>query len=515
MKFPGFILYYNNLKIMSNKLFLKLRSSLISVALIIMFSYVAISQNNHQQMSSTSSVNIVLRGNYADPTIIRDGKDYYMTHSSFDYYPGLLIWHSTDLKNWTPIARALTKNVGNVWAPDMVKYKGKYYIYFPANGIYVVTADKPEGPWSEPIKVSDNGIDPGHIVTPEGKRYLYKDGGRYKELTDDGLTAIGEYQKGYDGWQYPDNFAVQCFCLESPKLIYRNRYFYLTSAEGGTAGPTTSHMVVSARSKSPIGPWENSPYNPIVHTWKSSETWMSKGHGTIFDDEKDNWYILYHGFEKGQLPLGRASMIEPIKWTPDGWFKTALKDTAKINYTIINNGQIKSDDFSGDKLNLQWSFKGLKTLDEYSLGNGKLILNAIPEAQRVIVANITDNNFEASARIDAENGTQVGLTVHYNDKYFSGIAFEDGKVYSVINGKSKGRKINAPDCKYFKIKLVSNDLTVYYSNDGKNWTMYPEAYEVSGYFHNILGDWRSVKIGMYCVGTGKMTVDDFVYHGII
>jgi len=495
--------------------FLELRTYLITVALIIIFSSVAMSQITHQQTSSNSTVNVVLRGNYADPTIMRDGKDYYMTHSSFDYYPGLLVWHSLDLQHWTPIARALNKNVGNVWAPDMTKYKGKYYIYFPANAVfYVVTADKPEGPWSDPIKISDNGIDPGHLVTPEGKRYMYVSGGRYTELSDDGLTAIGKYQKVYDGWQYPKNFAVECFCLESPKLNYRNRYFYLTSAQGGTGGPTTSHMVVSARSKSPTGPWENSPYNPIVHTWKSSETWMSKGHGTIFDDDKDNWYIVYHGFEKGKLPLGRASMIEPIKWVPDGWYKTALSDTAKIKYVITNNGQIKSDDFSGSKLNLQWSFAGIKNLDEYSLGNGKLTLNASPDVQRVMVANITDDNFEASARIDTENGTQVGLTVYYNDKVYSGIAIENGKVFGVTKGKSKGKQINAPDCKYLKIKLISNDLTIYYSNDGKNWNMYPEAYEVSGYYHHILGDWRSVKVGLFCMGNGKMIVDDFVYQGI-
>ena len=500
---------------MTNKMFLFLLDVLTSIVLVTAVSKVAVSQVSHSQLSSNSTVNVVLRGNYADPTIVRDGKDYYMTHSSFDYYPGLLVWHSTDLLHWTPIARALNKYLGNVWAPDITKYKDKYYIYFPANAVfYVVTADKPEGPWSDPVRISDSGIDPGLLLTNDGKRYMYMNGGRYTELSEDGLTAIGKYQKVYEGWQYPKDWAVECFCLESPKLNFRNGYYYLTSAQGGTGGPTTSHMVVSARSKSPIGPWENSPYNPIVHTWKSSDTWMSKGHGTIFNDDKDNWYIVYHGFEKGKLPLGRAAMFEPIEWTSDGWFKTALKDTSNIKYVITNNGQIKSDDFSGSKLNLQWSFAGIKSLEEYSLGNGKLTLNASPYVPKVLVANITDDNLEASARIETVNGIQVGLAVYYSDKVFSGIAFENGKVFGITKNKSKGRQIEAADCKYLKIKLSNNDLSVYYSNDGKIWNMYPEAYEVSGYFHHILGDWRSVKIGLYCVGNGKMIVDDFIYRAL-
>jgi xylan 1,4-beta-xylosidase len=430
----------------------------------------------------------------------------------------MLIWHSKDLVNWEPVCYAVKENLGGpIWAAGFLKYKDLYYMCYPvpARGTnYVIITPSPSGYWSKPIDLKVSGIDPGHIGTHEGKRLLHFDNGYVVELAADGLSVLTLMKKVYEGWKYPEQWIAECFCLESPKLNYRNRYFYLTSAQSGTGGPTTSHMVVSARSKSPTGPWENSPYNPIVHTWKSSETWMSKGHRTIFDDDKDNWYIVYHGFEKGKLPLGRASMIEPIKWTPDGWYKTALSDTAKIKFVITNNGQIKSDDFSGSKPNLQWSFAGIKNLDEYSLGNGKLTLNASPDVQRVMVANITDDNFEASARIDTENGTQVGLIVYYNDQVYSGIAIENGKVFGVTKGKSNGKQINAPDCKYLKIKLISNDLTIYYSNDGKNWNMYPEAYEVSGYYHHILGDWRSVKVGLYCMGNGKMVVDDFVYHGI-
>src|SRR5215471_18447035 len=90
--------------------------------------------------------NPILGGDYPDPSVIRVGNDYYMTHSSFEYYPGLLIWHSTDLVHWERVGYALHKYVGSVWAPDLVKYKDSFYIYFPAGRkIWVITAKSPAG----------------------------------------------------------------------------------------------------------------------------------------------------------------------------------------------------------------------------------------------------------------------------------------------------------------------------------------------------------------------------------
>lgn len=105
-------------------------------------------------------------------------------HSSFDYYPRLLIWHSKDLINWTPVTSALHKYVGSVWAPDLVKYKNKYYLYFPANSTnYVITADAVGGHWSDPIDLKIGNIDPGHVVDAAGNRYLYFSNGRYVPLS--------------------------------------------------------------------------------------------------------------------------------------------------------------------------------------------------------------------------------------------------------------------------------------------------------------------------------------------
>ena len=97
-------------------------------------------------------LNPLIAGDHPDPAILKDGADYYMTFSTFDSYPGLIIWHSRDLINWRPIGPALTKNIGSVWAPELVKHKGRFYIYIPTkdpNTSWAIWADRIEGKMSK------------------------------------------------------------------------------------------------------------------------------------------------------------------------------------------------------------------------------------------------------------------------------------------------------------------------------------------------------------------------------
>ena len=133
--------------------------------------------------------NSIMGGDHPDGSPIRVGDDFYLTHSSFDYAPGLLIWHSRDLINWRPVAAALRRYYGTVWAPYLCEYEGHFYIYFPAAGhIQVVHADHPTGPWSEPIDLGISAIDPAHIAE-NGRRFLYLVGGQMAELTPNGLAV--------------------------------------------------------------------------------------------------------------------------------------------------------------------------------------------------------------------------------------------------------------------------------------------------------------------------------------
>lgn len=192
-------------------------------------------------------------------------------------------------------------------------------------GVHVDHADHPRGPWSAPISLHLDNIDPGHIVTPDGKRYLYTAWCNAAELSADGLSIVGPVKKVYEGWTYPKEWQTEGMWLEGPKLFRRGEFYYLTCAEGGTAGPPTSHMEVVARSKSPLGPWENSPYNPLIHTYSADEEWWSVGHGTLVSTPDDRWYIVYHGYRNGFRTLGRQTLMEPVEWTSDGWARAAAR----------------------------------------------------------------------------------------------------------------------------------------------------------------------------------------------
>ncbi len=256
--------------------------------------------------------NPILSGDHPDPTILKDGEDYYMTHSSFDASPGLLLWHSRDLVNWTPLGPALQRPLGTVFAVDIAKHNGRYYIYIPfmaapwsrglksfAN-IYVIHAPRMSGPWSEPVDLGIGGlIDPGHVVGEDGGRYLFLSGVSRVRLSADGLSTVGPVQKVYDGWRYPDDWITEAYSLEGPKLFRRGAWFYLVCAVGGTSGPATGHMVIAARSQSVNGPWENCPQNPIVRTRSESERWWSRGHATAVEGPGGQWYLVYHGYENG------------------------------------------------------------------------------------------------------------------------------------------------------------------------------------------------------------------------
>jgi len=366
-------------------------------------------QTTSKNFAIQTYTNPVLGGDYPDPSILRVGNDFYMTHSSFNYYPGLLVWHSTDLIHWERVTHALNKNVGSVWAPDFIKYKDSYYIYFPAGKkLWVVTAKSPAGPWSDPIDLKIEGfIDPGHVVSADGTRYLYLSNGFYIQLAEDGLSAVGEAKKFYEGWQFPQSWSTECFCMESPKATFHDGYYYQIVAEGGTAGPATSHMVVAARSKSALGPWENSPFNPIIHTENRNETWWSQGHGTLVNDASGKTWILYHAYEKGFHTLGRQTLMLPVEWTKDHWFRipNGVKSTAAIAKPLGKQGNDNrglSDNFAGKELRLQWQFYKLYKPERIQVGEGKLTLtaegNSFAESSPLLV-NAADKNTKSSLNI--------------------------------------------------------------------------------------------------------------------
>lgn len=308
-------------------------------------------------------INPIVPGDHPDPTILKDGHDYYMTFSSFYSYPGAVIWHSRDLVNWAPICAALTRPIGSVWAMDLVKHGGRYFLYIPADDrIFVIHADNIRGPWSDPVDLRLQGcIDPGHAVGEDGKRYLFFNGVRRIALADDGLSTVGALEHVYHPWRYPENWVVEMFAPEGPKPFRRGEWFYLVAAVGGTSGPPTSHMVTVARSRSIHGPWQDCPGNPIVRTRSADEPWWSRGHASIVEGPGGDWWMIYHAYENGFRTLGRQAILEPIEWTGDGWFRARGGSLDKPLHkpkggSASPAGQALSDDFSSNRFGVQWSF---------------------------------------------------------------------------------------------------------------------------------------------------------------
>lgn len=470
-------------------------------------------------------LNPIFSGDYPDPSILHDGDNYYIVHSSFEYYPGLLIWQSKDLINWTPVKNTLYKYVGSVWAPDLVKYKNKYYIYFPANNKnYVITADSINGTWSDPVDLKIGNIDPGHVVDADGKRYLYFSSGGYVPLSDDGLSVVGEYKHTYNGWPIPREWTIELFALEGPKLIKHGDYYYLTVAEGGTAGPATSHMIISARSKSPFGPWENSPYNPVIRTVSNSERWWSKGHGTIVEDAKGDWWIVFHAYENGHYNMGRQTLMEPIEWTKDGWFKTpngikTENPTKRPSGTASISTYTLSDDFSEKTLRPHWKFFQEYDATRFNLIDNSLVIKAkghsVGECSPLLCIP-SDHSYTAEVELFMDGNATGGLVLFYNNSYHSGILADNRNILANLRGWQFPTEKNVINNHVFlRLKNINNTVDMYYSLDGVNWNKIESSVEVSGLNHNVLSGFMSLRIGLCSMGNGSVKFKNFRYKPII
>ncbi len=458
----------------------------------------------------------IMPGDYPDPSIVRDGDDYYMTHSPFYYAPGFLIWHSEDLVNWEPICRALPEYEGSAMAPDLVKYDGRFYIYYPAAGTNWVTwADDIRGPWSEPVDLKLSGIDPGHVADDKGNRYLYVNEGEVVKLSSDGLSTVGVKQKVYDGWKYPEKWRTEGMYLESPKLTYKDGYYYLTSAQGGTAGPATSHMVASARSRNITGPWEDSPYNPIVHTYSDTDNWWSKGHGTLVDDVNGGWWIVYHAYANGYHTLGRSTLIEPVEWTSDGWWHTVPAGQLPENNSDIKGGMELSDDFTADEIGLQWTFwkengfKYVKQSDGVLSVKGK---GSSPSDARLMLVTPWHKNYVTSVKVAPGRGNSAGLLLYYSEKDFAGLMGDRNKLTIYRSSGDKTEVKNTLGSEFVvRIHNHGNLADIQVSSDGNEWTTLAADVDVSGMHHNNHGGFYALRPALCSAGNGDAGFSEFKY----
>ncbi|TDN91269.1 family 43 glycosylhydrolase [Microbacterium sp. BK668] len=486
-------------------------------------------------MTGLTFVNPVLGGDRPDPAVIKVGDEYWMTYSSFVSAPGLLLYRSPDLVNWTYVGSALAEPLGSTFAVDIAEHGGRFFIYIPfipapwsaleAPSIFVIHADSMEGPWSEPIDLGIRGaIDPGHVVGEDGKRYLFVNGIRRIGLTDDGLATVGQLEKVYDGWRYPDDWVTEAYALEGPKLFWHEQWLYLVSAVGGTAGPPTGHMVIVARSRSVHGPWENAPNNPVARTTDPAQAWWSRGHATIVPGPSgEGWWMLSHGYENGYRTLGRQILLEPVTWTDDGWPVGATDIGGALPAPAGASPQRAAegfhDDFSSVLLGQRWAFHAPSPgeAERLRLDDGLIVSarGASPADTSPLAVIVDAHAYEVDVDVELlGEAAEGGILLYFNDRLFCGMGIDGERMLSYAGGHSTHWREPAPAVRRLQLRLRNDEHIVsgWYREPGGQWSRHAIRYETSGYHANTMGDLQSLRPALYAAGRGDVRFRDFRYR---
>lgn len=388
--------------------------------------------------------NPIRTGMFPDPSIVRVGEDYYMVNSSFIFFPCIPVSHSRDLIHWEIIGHAITnpdwahldelEGGRGYWAPDISYDNGTFYITATyrlndTGTVYrrqiVVSSDKPEGPYSEPAYIEEDGIDPS-IFHEGGRHYmLLNRGARIFELSSDCKKQISEASLLY--------YGDQKRAPEGPHLLKKDGYYYLFLAEGGT-GP--GHRITVARSRELMGNYEPCPYNPIMRQMDEKAGIQRCGHGKPVCTQMGEWYMVYlcgRMIGEGYSILGRETALDPITWTADGWpIVNHLKGPSVL--------QRKPEFSQPDKTEAETTEAGKKAFadgipkefvtprppekDGIKCRNGQLILKgskyplASVDARNILVRRQTSFCFTADAFLTVpklSEGQEAGITCYYDE----------------------------------------------------------------------------------------------------
>ncbi|MFD2662893.1 glycoside hydrolase family 43 protein [Paenibacillus thailandensis] len=282
-------------------------------------------------MTARTYANPVLSGFHPDPSVVRVGDNYYMVNSTFQYFPAIVISHSKDLVHWRYIGHAIQSSdfldlTGlpdsyGIWAPDISYHDGTFYICatLRLNGSgranLMMRSERPEGPYSKPVVINEEGIDPSHFVDDDGSHYMLygSKGTKIVKLNEDCTAAAGEPVQLWEG--------TGRAAPEGPHILKRDGYYYIVMAEGGTE---YGHCVTAARSPNLFGSYEPCPFNP-VHTQSDPKATIQRaGHGKLVETQSGEWWMVYlagRPLEGGFCTLGRETYLDPVRWREDGWFE--------------------------------------------------------------------------------------------------------------------------------------------------------------------------------------------------
>jgi xylan 1,4-beta-xylosidase len=495
-------------------------------------------------------VNPVISGFYPDPSICRVDEDYYLVTSSFGYFPGVPIFHSKDLVNWEQIGHCLSRKsqlplfatrdyfkgrVGEkgIFAPTLRYHEGRFYMITTNMSQYTnfyVWAERPEGPWSEPVVLDWPGIDPSLLFDDNGKVYISGAGTGYNE-------PHGIYQAEIDLetgkllserrliWE-----GIGGSCPEGPHLYRIGELYYLVIAEGGTE---YGHMVTTARAKHPFGPFESCPHNPILTHRSLSDPIQATGHTDLIQAHDGSWWAVFLGIRPNGYPyyhhIGRETFLAPVHWTEDGWPVIGEQGRVRLEMEAPSffkgykekHTSTERDDFDSEFLHFNWNtirnpLEGVGSLEErpgwltlYGTSNG--INDA--EVQAFVGRRQRDFNFQVKTLMEfapTQEGEEAGLTVYMNEvgHYDISITAKSGKRFVQF-----GRRIGSlwkieheheieSQTVILSIQANETEYRFFYSLPGGEEIEIGKG-ECSFLSTEVVGGFTGIYLGMYATGNGK------------
>ncbi|MFG6489786.1 glycoside hydrolase family 43 protein [Roseateles sp. BYS78W] len=401
--------------------------------------------------------NPVIPGSHADPSVCRVGDDYYLACSSFEFFPGVPLFHSRDLVNWRAIGHALTrdsqldlhgcKSSLGIFAPTLRHIGGRFHLVttnLNKFSNFIVSADRAEGSWSEPLWLDWPGIDPSLFEDADGRVYISGNGGFL------GDEPAGIYQAEIDlatgALKSPRRLVwpgTGGKAPEGPHLYRRGGFYYLLIAEGGTE---YGHMVTVARSAQPMGPFEACPRNPILSHRSLDSPIQATGHADLVEAADGHWWAVFLGIRPAPVRfaglhhhLGRETFLAPVTWTDDGWpvigqqgrvFETMDAGTLPLQPPAARS---TSTTFSGTTLPPEFNHLRNPQPGSWSLQArpGWLTLQGQPDTLDDVAAPAfvgrRQQHFDCTVTTlldfePAADGEEAGLTVFKNERFHYEIA---------------------------------------------------------------------------------------------
>ncbi len=523
---------------------------------------------NENPLKPDEFYNPILQGCYPDPSITRKGDDYYLVCSSFAMVPGVPIFHSKDLVNWTQIGHVLDRpsqlkvettgiSMG-IYAPAIKynKYNDTFYMittqFAGGFGNIVVKTKDPLKGWSDPIKLKFDGIDPSIFFDDNGKAYVvHNDAPNKGDELYSGHRVIKVWEYDLENDQVipgSDQIIVnggvditkKPIWIEAPHIYKKNGKYYLMCAEGGTGG---WHSEVIFMSDSPKDPYTPAPSNPILTQRYFSPNRKNKvdwaGHADLVEGPDGKYYGVFLAIrpnEKGRVNTGRETFILPVDWSGTfPIFENGLipmepklkmpKET--INQTESNgffpNGNFTfTDNFASDKLDYRWIGVRSWREDFVKITKKGLQINPfsinIKEVKPIssLFYRQQHKNFTATVTLDylpkSENDL-AGITCYQSESfnYVCGVTKNGNDYYLVLERTQKGKstiiaseKIDVKKPIRLQVSAKGDEYKFNFSIDGNNFKNLGGMVSGDILSTNVAGGFTGALIGLYATSANDI-----------